>query len=75
MESINTEEVVDKLDVFQEIFGKLDEFDWWYMEIIQTDSGTQFTPKYFQEGIYVPRLKLSLVASEYQKMNGQVEVT
>ena len=29
MEKITTEEVMDKLDIFQSIFGKIDEFGWW----------------------------------------------
>ena len=28
MENISTEEVMDKLDMFQSIFGKIDEFGW-----------------------------------------------
>ena len=28
MENITTEEVIDKLDMFQSIFGKIDEFGW-----------------------------------------------
>ena len=36
---------MDNLDMFQAIFGKVDEFGWWYMERIQTESGTQFTSK------------------------------
>ena len=39
MGSITTEEVMDKLDMFQARFGKEDEFCWWDMEIIQTDAG------------------------------------
>ena len=34
MEDITIEEIMDKLDVFKEIFGKVDEFSWWYMERI-----------------------------------------
>ena len=49
MGNITTEEVMYKLDMFQEIFEKVDEFDLWGMEIIQTDSVTQFTYKEFQE--------------------------
>ena len=29
MERIATEEVMDKLDMFQARFGKVDEFSWW----------------------------------------------
>ena len=45
MENITTEEVIDKLGMFQERFGKVDEYGWWDMDIIQTCSGTQFTSK------------------------------
>ena len=29
MENISTEEVMDKLDMFQSIFGKIDKIGWW----------------------------------------------
>ena len=38
MENITTEEVMHELDMFQARFGKVDEFGWWYMEIIQTNA-------------------------------------
>ena len=44
------------------------------MEIIQTDYGTQFTSKDFQEGLSIRGLQLALAAPDYQEMNGQVEV-
>ena len=75
MENITTEKVMDKLHMFQAIFGKVDEFDWWDMERIQTDSGTYFTSKEFQEGIYVRGVQRALLAPYHQEMNGQVEVT
>ena len=34
VENITTEEVIDKLDMFQARFGKVDEFGWWDIEII-----------------------------------------
>ena len=40
MENITTEEVMDKLYMFQSIFVKVDESIWWYMDKIQTESGT-----------------------------------
>ena len=49
LQNTTTEEVMDKLDMFQERFVKIDKFFWWDMEIIQTGSGTQFTSKGFQE--------------------------
>ena len=58
MESITTEEFMEKIDMFQEILGKVDEFGWWDMARIQTDAGTQFTSKEFQEGIYVRGVRL-----------------
>ena len=43
MENITTEEVMDKLDMFQSRFGKIDQFGWWDLEKISADAGTQFT--------------------------------
>ena len=57
---------MDKLDMFQARFGKVDDFGWWYMEIVQTDTGMQFISKEFQEGLYVRGLQLTLVAPENQ---------
>ena len=45
MENITTEEVIDKLDMFHTISVKVYAFGWWDMDIIQTDAGTQFTPR------------------------------
>ena len=39
-EKITTEEVMDKLDMFQSRFGKIDIFGWWDLERISADSGT-----------------------------------
>ena len=66
MENITTEEVMDKLYMFQAIFGKLDEFGWWDMEIIKTDAGTQFTSKEFQKGVSVHGLKIALEEPHHQ---------
>ena len=49
MEKITTEEVMDKLDMFQSTFGKIDEFGWWDLERISADAGTQFNLKDFKE--------------------------
>ena len=40
MEKIITEEVMDKLDMFQSRFGKIDKFGWWDLERISADAGT-----------------------------------
>ena len=42
VDKITTEEVIDKLDIFQASFGKIDKFGWWYLEKISYE-GTQFT--------------------------------
>ena len=49
MEKITTEEVMDKLDMFQSIFGKIDEFGWWDSGRISADAGTQFILTEFKE--------------------------
>ena len=48
-EKITIEEVMDKLDMFQSRFEKIDEFGWWDLERISVDAGTQFTLTYFKE--------------------------
>ena len=75
MERITAEEGMDKLDMFQAIFGKVDEFSWWYLEIISADSGTQFTSTEFQDKFQIYGVHLMLAVMGYQEMNGQVEVT
>ena len=75
IEDITTEEVMDKLDMFQSRFLKVDEFVWWNMGRIQTDAGTQFTSNDFEEGLSVHGVQIALVSPDNQEMNGQVEVT
>ena len=75
MENITTAEVMDKLDMFQSIFGKIDQFGWWDLEIISADAGKQFTSTEFKEECQTRRVSLTLAAPEHQEMNGQVEVT
>ena len=64
--NITTEEVMDKLDISQDRFGKLDGFGWWDLELIQTGSGTQFTSEEFQEGLSVHLIQLILAAPYHQ---------
>ena len=66
MENITTEEVMDKLDIFQSRFGKWYELGWWDSEQIQTDAIIQFTSEEFQEGLSVSVSQLKLEAPGYQ---------
>ena len=75
MEKITTEEVMEKLDMFQSRFGKIDEFGWWDLERISADAGKQFTSAKFKEEYQTRVVRLTLTAPEHQEMNGQVEVT
>ena len=52
MGRINTEEVMDILDMFQSRFGKIDKFGWWDLEIISADAGTNSTSTEFQDECY-----------------------
>ena len=49
MDKITTEEVMDKLDMFQSRFGKIEHFGWWELERISADAGTQFTSTEFKD--------------------------
>ena len=51
---------MDKIYMFQSTFGILDEFLWWDLERIQTEAGTQFTSKEFQEYFSVRGVQLKL---------------
>ena len=75
MENITTAEVLDKLDMFQSRFGKIDQFGCWDLERISADAGTQFTSTEFKEECQIRGFCLTLAAPEHQEMNGQVEVT
>ena len=66
MEKITTEEVMDKLDMFQSRFRKIDKFRWWDLEIISADAGTQFTSTEFKEEFQTLRVSLKLEAPEHQ---------
>ena len=43
MEKFSTEEVMDKLDMFQSRFREIDEFGLWELERISADAGSKFT--------------------------------
>ena len=75
MDKITTEEVMEKLDLFQSRFGKMDQFGWWDLEIISADAGTQFTSTEFKYECQTRGFHLTLAEPEHQGMNGQVEVT
>ena len=75
MENITTAEVMDKLDMFQSRFGKIDQFGWWDLERISADAGTYFTSTELKEECQTRGFRLTLAAPEHQEMNGQVEVT
>ena len=75
MENITTSEVMDKLDMLQSRFRKIDQFGWWGLERISADLGKQFTLTDFKEKCQTRGVSLTLAALEHQEMNGQVEVT
>ena len=66
---------MNKLDIFQSRFGKIDEFGWWDLEKISADAGTQFTSTDFKQECQTHGVCLTLAAPEHQEMNRQVEVT
>ena len=66
MENITTEEVMDKLDMFQSRFWKIDQFGWWDLERISADAGTQFTLTEFKEECQTSGVRLTLAALEHQ---------
>ena len=72
MENITTGEVLDKLDMFQSRFYKIDQFGWWDLERISADAGTQFTSTEFKDSCQTRGVCLTLAAPEHQDMNGKI---
>ena len=72
---MTTDKYIDKIDMFQDIYWKEDEFGWWGFEQIQTDIDTQFASKEFQEDIYVREVQLTLAAPYHQEIFEIFEVT
>ena len=75
MDNITTEEVMEKLYMFQSIFGKIDQFGWWDLERISADADTQFTSTQFKDECQTQGVSLTLAAPEHKDMNREVEVT
>ena len=69
IEKITTEEVMDKLDMFQSRFRTMDQFGWWDLETISVDAGTQFTSTEFKDECQTRGVRLTLAAPEHQEMN------
>ena len=66
---------MDKFDMFQSRFGKIDEFGWWDLEIISANAGKKFTSTEFHEESQTCVVHLTLSPPKHQEMNVQVEVT
>ena len=75
MEKISTEEVMDKMDIFQSRSGNIGKCGWWDLERISADAGSQFTSTKFKEECQTSGVNLTLAAPEHHEMNRQVEVT
>ena len=67
MEKTTTEEVTDKLDIFQSTSGKIDEFEWWDLERILEDAGRQFISTKFKEEFQNFVVHLMLAAPYHQQ--------
>ena len=61
--------------MFQSKFVKIDEFGWWYLEIISADVRTKFTSTEFKDNFQTRGVHLRLAALEHQWMNGKFKVT
>ena len=75
MDKITTEEVMDKLDMFQSRFGKIDESGLWDLERISADESTKYTSTDFKEECQTCGVHLTLEAPEHKEKCEQVEIT
>ena len=60
---------MDKLDMFQSRFGKIDEFRWWGLERVSVDVGTQFNSTEFKDKFQTRGVHLTLAATEQSSFN------
>ena len=51
---------MDKPDMFQSRFGRIDRFGWWDLEIFSADAGMQFTLTEFKEECQTCGVRLML---------------
>ena len=56
---------MEKLDISQTRFGKIDQFGWWDLERIAADAGTQFNSTEFKDECQTCRVRLTLVAAKH----------
>ena len=75
MEIMTTKKVMDKLDIFKDIYRKVYEFGWWYLKRISADAGTQFTYTELQDKCQTSSVGLTFASTEHHEMNRQVKVT
>ena len=66
VDKITTEEFMDKLDMFQSRFGKIDEFGCRDLEIISADAGMQFNLTNFKQDCQTRGVHLTLAALDHQ---------
>ena len=74
MENITIAEVMEKIGHVPVQIWEIDQFEWWDLERILADAGTQFTSTEFKEECQTHGVRLTLAAPKHQEMNGQVEV-
>ena len=65
MDRIATEEVMEKLDMFQSKFGKIEEFGWWDLNRNSADANTQFNSTELQDKCQPHGVHLKLAAPEH----------
>ena len=57
---------MDKLDMFNSRFGKIDKFGWWGLERILANAGIQFTSIEFQDECQNRGIWITLAAPDNQ---------
>ena len=74
MEKITTEEVMDKLDMFQSRSGKSTNLDGWTYKAFQQMQDCNLPQWSSKKNIKTHGIHLMLAAPEHKEINGQVEV-
>ena len=56
---------MEKQNMIQVRFGRVKEYSWLDIELLQTDAGTQFTPNEYQKDLSVHGVRLAFMAPDH----------
>ena len=65
---------MDKLDMFQSRFGRIDKFGWWDLETISADAGSQFTSTELKQECQTRGVDIRSSGTSENEWTGQIYI-